>query len=58
MDLGLKGLRAVITGGTKGNGRSTANRVAAEGCHISVCARIKHDVAETVSALTKMGVTV
>ena len=46
-----------VVGSTKGIGRSTANILAAEGCHNSVCARTKHDVAETVSALTKMGVT-
>jgi 3-oxoacyl-[acyl-carrier protein] reductase len=57
MDLGLKGLRAVITGGTKGIGRSTADLLAAEGCHVAVCARNKDEVAETVSALTKKGVT-
>jgi 3-oxoacyl-[acyl-carrier protein] reductase len=56
MDLGLKGLRAVITGGTKGIGRSTANILAAEGCHVAVCARNKDEIAETVSALTKLGV--
>ena len=57
MDLGLKGLRAVITGGTKGIGRSTANILATEGCHVSVCARNKDEIAETISTLTKMGVT-
>jgi 3-oxoacyl-[acyl-carrier protein] reductase len=57
MDLGLKGLRAVITGGTKGIGRSTADLLAAEGCHVAVCARNKEEIAETVSALMKKGVT-
>ena len=57
MDLGLKGLRAVKTGGTKGIGRSTANILAAESCRVSVCSRNKDEVMETVSALTKMGVT-
>jgi 3-oxoacyl-[acyl-carrier protein] reductase len=57
MDLGLKGLRVVITGGTKGIGRSAANIFAAEGAHVAICARNLDEVAETVSALTKMGVT-
>jgi 3-oxoacyl-[acyl-carrier protein] reductase len=57
MDLGLKGLRAVITGGSKGIGRSAANIFADEGCHVAICARNKEEVKEAVSALTKKGVT-
>lgn len=57
MDLGLKGMRAVITGGTKGIGRSAANIFADEGCHVAVCARNQDEVNETVAALTKKGVT-
>jgi 3-oxoacyl-[acyl-carrier protein] reductase len=57
MDLGLKGLRAVITGGSKGIGRSAANILADEGCHVAICARNKDEVTEAVSALTKKGMT-
>jgi 3-oxoacyl-[acyl-carrier protein] reductase len=57
MDLGLKGLRVIITGGTKGIGRSAANIFADEGAHVAICARNKDEVTETVSALTKKGVT-
>ena len=57
MELGLKGLRVVITGGTKGIGRSAANIFADEGAHVAICARNKDEVAETVSALTKKGIT-
>jgi 3-oxoacyl-[acyl-carrier protein] reductase len=57
MDLGLKGLRAIVTGGTKGIGRRCADLFAEEGAHVSVCARNEAEVAETVAALKGRGVT-
>lgn len=56
MDLGLKGLRAVVTGGTKGIGRAIADTLAAEGCNVAVCARNEGEVKETVAALGKKDV--
>ena len=39
MDLGLAGLKAAITGGTKGIGRAIADHLAAEGVDVAICAR-------------------
>lgn len=56
MDLGLKGRRAVITGGTKGIGRAVAEGFADEGADVSICARNADEVAATVTALQARGV--
>jgi len=57
MDLGLKGLNALITGGSKGIGRRCADIFAAEGANVSICARNAAEVDETVAALKAKGVT-
>lgn len=56
MDLGLKGLKAVLAGASKGIGRATAEVLAAEGCDVAICARGKDGVDKTVSALRTKGV--
>jgi 3-oxoacyl-[acyl-carrier protein] reductase len=58
MDLGLKGLKAVVTGGTKGIGRAIAQTLATDGAHVSICARNQDEVKKTVAELSKLGVTV
>ena len=56
MDLGLKGLNVLVTGGTKGIGRRAADMFADEGANVSVCARDKDTMASTVAALKGKGV--
>ncbi len=56
MDLGLKGKKAIVTGGTRGIGRAIAETLAAEGCDVAICARNADQVNEAVAALSKKGV--
>ncbi len=56
MDLGLKGLNAIVTGGTKGIGRACADTLAAEGANIAICARNADEVSAAVAALSATGV--
>jgi 3-oxoacyl-[acyl-carrier protein] reductase len=56
MDLGLAGMKAVVTGATKGIGRAVAEHFAAEGTDVAICARNAGEVAEAVAALRTRGV--
>ncbi|MDX2233951.1 MAG: SDR family oxidoreductase [Hyphomonadaceae bacterium] len=56
MDLGLKGKKALILGGTRGIGRAIAETLATEGADVGVCARNADQVAEAVAALKARGV--
>jgi NAD(P)-dependent dehydrogenase (short-subunit alcohol dehydrogenase family) len=56
MDLGLKGKKAVVTGGSKGIGRAIVDGFAAEGADVALCARNEKEVAAAVAALEGKGV--
>ena len=56
MDLGLKGLRAIVTGGTKGIGRRAADIFADEGANVAICARNADEVKAAVASLKAKGV--
>jgi 3-oxoacyl-[acyl-carrier protein] reductase len=55
MDLGLKGLKAVVTGGTKGIGQAIVRTLAAEGADVAFCARNADEVAAAVAELSGLG---
>ena len=56
MDLGLRGKKAIVTGGTRGIGRAIADLLAAEGCDLAICARNREAVSETAATLARTGV--
>jgi NAD(P)-dependent dehydrogenase (short-subunit alcohol dehydrogenase family) len=55
MDLHLTGLRALVTGGTKGIGRAIVDTLVDEGAAVSFCARTESEVSARVDSLTSYG---
>lgn len=55
MDLGLTGKTALVTGGSRGLGRHAALALAREGCNVSICARGREALDQTVAELQGLG---
>jgi 3-oxoacyl-[acyl-carrier protein] reductase len=58
LELGLKGKGAIITGASKGIGRSIALEFAQEGANVAICARGAEALAKTSDELVALGVKV
>jgi 3-oxoacyl-[acyl-carrier protein] reductase len=58
MDLGLTGKTALVTGASRGVGRSVVERLIAEGMQVAFCARNPEGVAEAASATGAVGTVV
>jgi len=55
LDLGLKGKVAIITGGSEGLGRASAQRLAAEGARVAICARRADVLERTAEGIRRAG---
>ena len=56
VDLGLKDRVAIVTGGSRGIGRSIALALAGEGCNVAICARGEEALRKTETELRERGV--
>lgn len=57
MDLGLKGLKAILVGANGGIGRKVAHALVAEGCNVAVCGRSQAKVDKIAGELGGSDVT-
>jgi len=58
MDLGLAGKKALITGATKGIGRTVAETLLAEGASVAICARNAEGVEKALEEMSALGTVV
>ena len=58
MDFGLKGKVAIVTGASRGIGRSIAMGFANEGCNLTICSRGEEALQEAAQAMRDKGVEV
>lgn len=58
MDLGIAGRAAIVTAGSRGLGRATAEALAAEGADLVLCARSEGPLQEAAEALRALGADV
>jgi 3-oxoacyl-[acyl-carrier protein] reductase len=58
MDLGLKGYKAIVTGGSAGIGFGVARSLVREGVALGICARDERRLSDSVERLRKEGGTV
>jgi NAD(P)-dependent dehydrogenase (short-subunit alcohol dehydrogenase family) len=53
IELGIEGKIAIITGGSDGLGRAAAERLAAEGAYVAICARRKEHLEQAAEEIRK-----
>lgn len=55
MDLGLRGKRAIVTGGSKGIGRAIVDALIADGAAVAICGRTAADIERTQAEVKAAG---
>src|SRR5437773_2901481 len=58
MELGLRGRKAIVTGGSKGLGRAIAEELAREGADLAICARHQDELDVAADELRQSGRTI